>query len=59
VLTMTSTGQSDRNASVSDDPYHPKISYKGALLAEVADASNKLEVDTFKLMHRIYKDEGK
>jgi hypothetical protein len=55
---MTSAGQSDRNASVGDNPYHPKVSYKDALLAEVADASNKLGVDTFKLMHRIYKDEG-
>lgn len=40
-----------------ENPYVPKKSYKDALLAEVEDASNKLGVDTFKLIHLINKSE--
>jgi hypothetical protein len=47
------------NASVreapAENPYGLKKSYKDVLLAKVEDASNKLGVDTFKLMHLINK----
>ena len=40
-----------------NNPYFPKKSYKDALLADVEDASNKLGVDTFKLIYLINKAE--
>lgn len=39
------------------NPYCSSKSYKDALLAEVEDASNKLGVDTFKLMYLLHKSE--
>jgi hypothetical protein len=38
----------------SHNPYTAKKSYKDALLAEVESATNRLGVDTFKLMHLLH-----
>ena len=44
--------------STGTNPYKASRSYKDALLAEVEDASNRLAVDTFKLIHLLNRSES-
>jgi hypothetical protein len=56
---MTTPGHHDKGINPMENPYLTKRSYKDALLAEVEDASNKLGVDSFKLMYLINKEDDK
>lgn len=47
----------NNSSGPQDNPYVLKKTYKDALLSEVEDASNKLGVDTFKLLHLINKSD--
>jgi hypothetical protein len=54
---MMASSQENTDGNIPSNPYQLKKSYKDALLSDVEDASNKLGVDTFKLIYLINKAE--